>query len=280
MTVVVSIPFQISLKRGVFVLALLLGSHPLIRASVDGNLEVLTTIGVLILLAAYHQKNPWLLSAGVLLASAKPQVSFLLMAVIGAYVLKTWPWRRWGITAAVSGAVVGITMLWIGQEWLQSGFSPGHTGWAGLGVLDDMLPMGLVIVVALVVLVATIYLAFRDTQLSRPKVALLIAAQLILSPYASLVSFTTLLVIGVGTLLMFDLWVGLLVYAVLNYGFFTRVYAALLAQPVYDSPGWWWNTALLIVWTVLAVYVYLGRDKAVITAKQSDNLVDDKVVAT
>jgi len=247
-----SVPYKRPIWRSVLALALLLSAHVTLRATLDGNLEILSLAGVLLLVISYNHVNGWMLAIGVLLASAKPQVGALLIIVVGVYVMRTWPRSEWLKASALVLPIVAFTALWRGREWVEIGFSTGHSGWIGSGVLAQTFsPIGAAGVVVLVIVGMLYVLFMTGTTLSREKAAFIIATTLIIAPYGSVVSLLSLIAVGIIPLFLRRFWLGLLLILLMNVPTLTRLLAFLTdvgVQP--DVPQAFWNIPLLCAWGI------------------------------
>jgi hypothetical protein len=70
---------------------LLVLSFPSLRHGADGNFEGLIIGGTVLIGYAYRERSPYVLAAGILLATAKPQEVMLLIAALGLYMLLDLP---------------------------------------------------------------------------------------------------------------------------------------------------------------------------------------------
>lgn len=244
---------------------LLVASFPSLRNIADGNFEALVIAGVLLTLAGYERQQPLTLSVGVLLASAKPQTVLLLMPVLALYVLQTWPLRAWLRAGLITGSVILVTFLWRGEQWLASLARMPQLGtvmeanlMASLTRLDA-LPEAFNWALWLFVLAVTLLVVWRGNRhLSREKSGLLIAASLLLSPYAA----GTLVPLAIGVIALFvkrPAW-GLPLIVLIDVQLW-------LNQPQFVAIFAYYSTFTLVaMWAVLAVFVW--REE-LITTQQS-----------
>lgn len=236
---------------------LLVTSFPTLRNIADANLESLVIAGTLLLLAGYNRQNPWLLAGGALLATSKPQAVLYLVLVAGVYAILTWPPRKWMTAAGLTLAVVVPSLLWRGEGWfnaLDNQYQAGSIIDVGLNAALnrlDILPSPLIFITLAALLAATLALAWAgDRRLSREKAGMLIAASLLLAPYAAGNSVLNVLTIGVIPFFHKRLWAGalLIVGANLMYPFnapdFARYYA------------YYWTAYLLLCWAMLGWHVW------------------------
>ncbi|MFW5772768.1 MAG: glycosyltransferase 87 family protein, partial [Phototrophicaceae bacterium] len=178
-------------------------SFPSLRNIADANLEGLIVAGGVLAVAGYRLRHPWILAAGILLVTAKPQASILLVLVLGVYVLQTWPRRLWLKTGVLVLAVVIPTLIWRGQEWLaavRGTYQAGSIIDVSLSAALDRIggvPVWLIVAVQIAFALATLVIAWRaDRSLSREKAGMLVAAGLLLAPYAAGNSVVSVLAIG------------------------------------------------------------------------------------
>src|SRR5207249_4896431 len=145
------------------------------------NFEGVIIAGALLIVYGFGKQKPLFLAAGILLATAKVQESWLLALVLGLYILTSWPARKQIVLALALAAVVVPSFLWIGKLWLNAMFAIRERG----SIMDMSLSAGLARlginpVVAgacwLLILAVTLYVCLRGQRtMSREKVALLIA---------------------------------------------------------------------------------------------------------
>ncbi len=236
---------------------LLVTSFPALRNIADANLEGLVIAGTLVVIAGYNRQNPLLLAIGALLATVKPQVTLYFTLVIGVYVLLTWPPRKWLQAAGITLAVVIPAMLWRGREWLNSldnQYQAGSIIDIGLNAALNRLggiPSPLIFMALAALLVITLGLAWTgDRKMSREKAGMLLAASLLLAPYAAGNSVINVLAIGIIPLFHKRLWIGaaLIFLANIFYPFnspdFARYYA------------YYWTAYLLLAWSALGWHVW------------------------
>jgi hypothetical protein len=173
---------------GILLLAL---SYPAVRTMVDGNVEFLILAGIVLLEIGLVRKNPFLLGVGVLLAATKVQETWILILCLPLWMGSGWT-RRKILLALGTAAAVGIpAMLWKGRDWLQSVLTSPYRG----SVMDSSLlttvqRAGLSVAAALIVWVLlfglTALLAARSERgFSLEGLGFLLAASLLLAPYAA-----------------------------------------------------------------------------------------------
>jgi hypothetical protein len=186
---------------------LLIVSVPNLRHTADGNFEGLIIAGVLLLLGGLHKRNPVLVAFGVVLASTKPQETWLFLAAAAFEMLRTWTRlpdfpRKIGTVAGIAALIVLPCLLLFGGEWLREMVGIPERG----SIMDASLaaasaraaiPAPIGIAAWIGILAATAFVTVRTPGLSREKAGMLIAASLILAPYAAGNSYLTILAIGV-----------------------------------------------------------------------------------
>jgi hypothetical protein len=236
---------------------LLVTSFPSLRHAADGNFEALVIGGVLLAVYGYQKQQPFILTAGVLLAVAKPQETVLLVAVIGIYVLQTFPRPVLLKTAGLLAVVVVPLMLWRGGDWITTMLEITQRG----SIMDVSLMAALnrttllssigVGGVWLGFLVATLAIAWKsDRTFSREKAAMLVAASLLIAPYSAGNSVLTVLAVGVIPLFHKRRWLGLLLIALYDFPFVWN------ANLLYNWQSYYWTAVLLLCWGVLAWQVF------------------------
>jgi hypothetical protein len=266
-TLVASVPRTSSHKIRWLSVFLLITSYPALRHVADGNLEGLVIAGILLVEYGYHAVSPWALAAGTLLATAKIQETWFLMAALAIYTIRTWSPRRWAASSLVVAIVVVPCMLWLGRDWLIAVIDMPQRG----SIMDSSLsttlsrlglPFWVLVSLWAGVLVATLYVVLTGHwSVSREKAGLLISASLLLSPYSAGNSFLTVLAIGIIPLSQSRPLIGMILIALANLPYFT------LAAP--DVWFWWsatyWTALLVLTWIVFAWQLYRlesRRDKS------------------
>lgn len=191
---------------------MLFSSYWVLRAIVDGNLPAVVIAGAGLAGYGWRTRSPAGLAAGLLLLTAKYQESWLAVLIIGAFTLRVWPARRWGWAALGILAIAGPSLLWLGAEWRGALFPP-LAGSGQFAPAVDRLNSNITLLAALrrasvpgwwqgvlwlSGLAATLAVAVRCRwDLSPRLIGFLIGASLLLSPYATGSSITTLWVAGV-----------------------------------------------------------------------------------
>ncbi len=234
--------------------ALLATSFLTMRQLVDGNFEGLVIAGVLLILHGYGTLNPWVLAAGTLLATVKPQATWLLIACLAVYVLRTWPLREWLATSLMVGLVVVLSLIWFGRDWWNAMVSipqresimdcslPATVGRLGF-------PTWVFVILGGGLLAATLYIVLAGRPaIAREKAGMLIAASLLLSPYAAGNSFLTVLAVGIIPLLQSQPLAGAILVALTDLPYLT-----LFAPDVqFQWSTYYWTVMLAVTWAVLA----------------------------
>lgn len=242
---------------------LLVVSFPALRHAADANFEGLVIGGILLLLSGYKKQNIWFTAIGFLLASGKIQETWLLLLVAGIFILKTWDTRQWLQLAGVGGAILGITGLWRGREWW-SDFT--QIPQLGQGSLMDSsllatfhrlgLPMWLFVIIWILLAGTTLYIAVSGgTQLTREKTGTLVAASLLLAPYAAGNSFLTVLAIGIIPLLFTQPIIATILIILVDVPYFTLAHPTIM----YHYGATYWTLLLFIAWGAMMLNVYQSK---------------------
>lgn len=231
---------------------LLLINNLTIHMMGDGNLEWLVISGTLLLVYGYRVRHSPALVLGILLVTAKPQAASLLIAGLGLYILLTWPVREWFKLLVMVASVMMLSVLLFGAGWLDNMLGLEQRGsimdvglWSGM--LRAGLPQLWMIVLWGAVLVLTLVTVWRSERtISRTKAAFLMAASLLLAPYAAGLALLSPLAVGIIPFFQKRPLPGLLLIMMTNVPlfFFTRAITV--------SWGAWYVTLeLLIVWLVM-----------------------------
>jgi hypothetical protein len=277
LVLVVSVPR--SRPRWLYWLAILLlvTSFPALRHSADGNFEALVIGGILLIVHGYTRQQPYLLAGGILLAVAKPQEVVLLVVVLAIYVLQTFPRQKLFRVAGALAVIVIPLMIWRGGEWLTAMLTIAQRG----SIMDVSLAASLSrtemfspIVVNglwLLFLGATLVISWKsDRTFSRDKAAMLVAASLLISPYAAGNSVLTVLAVGIIPLfLQRPLLAGLLILLFDNLYFWN-------ADMLYHG-SYYWTAILLLCWGLFAWRCLKSGSSSQVDAIQTGATEDAKV---
>ena len=202
-------PGRISWLAGV---ALVVLSYPALRQLIDGNLEVLVIGGGLLILWALPRQHTLGMAAGMLLAAAKIQESWLLLGVAAILIAREWAPRQWLRGLGWGALLAGPLLLLYGRDWWLSNLSFTRI-WPGTPVDSSIyglllrfgLPTWLWVLAAAFILGAGFWIARRrGLTLGRLDAGWLLAAGLLLAPYAA--SNSVLTVLAIGVIPLFQRW--------------------------------------------------------------------------
>jgi len=253
-TEVISVPRKVSNRVDLPVTIFLVTSYPSLRTIIDGNLEFLTIAGVLITLFAYRTRKPWLMAIGFLLASAKPQETWLLIIVLSLFVFRNWPIKRILPAAVGLFVTVMITLILFGREWITALLGIEQRGSImDISLLSTLarlqLPSSVIWGIWIIILCITLYVAISTGRLvDRRKAGLLMSASLLLSPYAAGNNLLAIVAIGVVPLFRLDIKSALAIGVLIN-----LPYLVVAQSGIRFSYGAYYATVvLLIAWCVFA----------------------------
>jgi hypothetical protein len=224
-----------------------------VRQLVDGNIELLIIAGALLIVWALPRRQPLAFAAGVLLSSAKLQESWLLLIAAGGLAYMQWGSRAALKAYALAAVPVFAALLWRGADWwaaLQRFPFAGTSIDASLRATFARLglPDWLFIASWLAGLAATLLvLRRRGGALGRPEAGALVAAGLLLAPYAASNSVLTPLTLAAPALFARRLWLGagLFVLADLPYLLLGDVAWRFNAESNY-----WTGFLVLLLWGI------------------------------
>jgi hypothetical protein len=255
-----------------------------LRVAADGNFEGLIVAGVTLMIYAYRKEKPVWMAVGALLATFKPQAVLLLLVVIAIDLIVQPARRPFAFkSAALILAVVIPTMLWRGQAWLAAFLGENYQFYTG-NYLDISLAASLTRIglpsfigsmMRVLVFIISLWVAFRPlwrtpnspSRLSREKAGMLMAASLLISPYAAGNTVLTVLAIGVIPLFQKRLWLGGLLIALADV-------AILIHNPAYVATiSYYWTAYLLLVWVILGVITWQQNKDAAALYTQSVNKI-------
>lgn len=268
---VLSVPRRRSFGLYLLSIVALVTSWPAIRQIVDGNFEVLVIAGALLVIYGYRRQRLVVLAIGLLLATAKPQETWLMMIVLGIYLWRTFSRAQLLRLAGMLLIVIVPAFLLFGSSWIAAmrGIipAPGPDNpvdislWASLGRLGiNSWIIGPLWLLA-VALTLSVALAGKPT-LTRDKAAMLIAASLFLAPYAAGDSFLTVLTIGVIPMLQTRPRIGWLLLLL------TDLQYILPRDFLLSNGAYYWTAMLILVWAIWMWSLYRSEAQKPIIGKQ------------
>jgi hypothetical protein len=259
--IVLALSVPRSRPRGLYYAAVILltASFPSLRNVADGNFEALVIGGICLCLWAYPRQQPWWMALGVLLASSKPQLASLFLLTLGVYMLQTWSRTQWLKTLLVVAVVTIPTFLWRGGDWLHNiSINPtiGSLMDVSLRAAFNRADIASVVYGAiwLAMIAVTVWLLWRSERaFTREKAGLLVAASLLLAPYAAGNSLLTVLAIGIMPLFLKRPLLGLLLFIPTNLTFlFGR-----------DTQAYFITALALAMWAGLAWQVWMTGKRTI-----------------
>lgn len=242
-------------------IALLTTSYPALRMIADAQFEWLVVAGLLLIWHGYARQSAWVTAFGLLHATAKPQMVWFAMLVVGLFILQTWPLRRWLWLGALVSGVVGAALLWKGPAWWvainnfafdDSLIDASLSGtFARLGV-----PTVIFAVVWGLVFLASSVLLFRSSRtLSREQLGFAVITGMLLAPYTGGNGAIVPLAIGVITQLEQRFVATIGIFAAVNAGFF-------LNRPAFAPILMYYITAtFVLIWLFLAWVIFMDDVK-------------------
>lgn len=252
---------------GIAVLALL-SSYMVIRQIADGNLALLMIGGFWLLGYGWKRRRVWAVALSILLITAKPQESWLVLLWLAVRLVVKWPLERWLQVAAIFTLLAMPGLLWLGRDWWRGLFpselslsaqvarpfanislvgAEGYLGW----------PSGLTLLAVLCIGIATLgLLSRRQPGFSPAALGLCVSASLLLSPYSNEHSVVTVLAISVIPLWRRAAFISpgltLVLWTYLPYASMALGLPRHLPEPV-------WTAWLAAVWAWCVVTVWRSR---------------------
>lgn len=236
---------------------LLVTSFPALRTSIDGNYEILITIGALLIVWGYNRHNPFILAFGILLITAKPQSAFLILLILTGYMLQAWPWDKIAISTGLVLLVVIPMFIYRGMDWLEAIRTNIGTG----DIIDislnaalvrtGVVPEGIRWLIRISVGIAALYIVVvGNRNLNREKAGFLIATALLVGPYAAGNSTLSVFTVGVIPLFLTSPKIGGFLILMMNGMYLFR------GDFRYNNESYFLTTWLLLTWGILAWRVY------------------------
>jgi hypothetical protein len=236
-------------------------SYPAVRTMADGNVEFLILAGIVLLETGLVRKNPILLGLGVLLAATKVQETWILILCLPLLLGSGWTRRKLLLASGVAAGIGIPAMLWKGLDWLQSVFTSPYRG----SIMDSSLlttvqraglPAAGALAVWILLLGVTAFLALRfERGFSLEGLGFLLAASLLLAPYAAGNNVLILYAAAVVPLAITRRWEGVLLAVLINLPYLMVPFREMQFR---YSAGYW--TAVLgLAWMVFAVRGLIRR---------------------
>jgi len=247
-------------KIGYYIIVFtLILSYPCLRVIADGNFEYLVIAGVVLCANAYAAHKPVLLVLGALLAVTKVQETWIMLLLLPVFLWFDWSPRDW-LRGILTFALITIPSLyWKGAEWVNAVFAIEQRG----GIMDSSLlamlkrfgfPPASRTAIWIFVLACTVLVSWKCRRtLSRPLLGFLIAASLLLTPYAAGNSYLTIYATGVIPLLhiLSPAGLGLAVLTNIPYLLFLKNW-----ELMFHWSAVYWGAMFLISWIVLGVFSF------------------------
>lgn len=260
---VVSVPSRAGKSIQWLTIFVLVTSWPAIRNTVDGNFEGLVVAGAALIVYGYRKQNPWWLGVGVLLATAKPQETWLLILVVSIFIVRGWAPRQWLRSGLVITVVALPTFLWLGGAWLgaiQSLFPPpGSLMDSSLSAALGRMGIGTWFTVAAgrgILIGISAYVLWVGTRaLSREKAAMLICLSQLVAPYIAGNSYLTVVAIGIIPFLQSHWRLGLVLIIL------TDLPYLLSHDFLYYSGAYYTTGLLLLTWGIFCWQTYMSERK-------------------
>jgi hypothetical protein len=241
----------------VYLLSVLLAviSFPSVRNIVDGNYEAIVVAGVLLILYGYSRESIAALVFGFLLATIKVQEVTLLLIITALYVVIAWPLRRWLKAGLLTAGAVGLTLLWRGRSWIVALFGANYGKYTN-SIIDisisaaakrlGIIPPAITVILWAAIVGITFYTAWKTRPaLSRQKAGMLIAASLLVAPYAAGNSVLSVLAIGLIPLLQAEKLLGAVFIALFNVPYLWSI------DMLFSYQAYYWTAITLLAWGVL-----------------------------
>jgi len=268
---IISVPHQKNKKLNVLWILMLITSFPAMRNLADGNLECLVIAGILLSQYALHAKKPFLLNIATLLTTIKFQETWLYFIYLIIFIIFNLN-RNDKIYYFLSlFFLVTISMLLWGNEWLFSLFNINTHNWTivltaemGRGSLIDIsllssfsrlkISMSLGWILWIIIFCLTFVLTIKYFKTSKQdlsmNITLLIAASILLSPYASGNSYLTLFAIGIFPILLRFRYLGLILIL-------SAYIPYIIAHDIlYFYQSYFTLLQVLIFWAISAMGIY------------------------
>lgn len=179
-------------------------SYFALRNYADANVEFVTLFGIALMLMAIRQRRPYWLGIGTLMATIKPQTTYLLIIGLMVYLLRTSKpdyYLRAGVTTL---GIFALTMIWGAKRWIagmrEFAFQSGQLS-GTLVAMQYGIPIPVIVLFALALAGVSLLIVHRTKRLTHLTAGLLVTMSILLAPYSTGLNFTVAYNLGVIPLL-------------------------------------------------------------------------------
>ncbi len=278
---IVGLVFSVPKKHGrldIVGIVLLALSFPSLRNLADGNLGGIVVGGIALVVWGYNTQNIYAFAAGLLLATLKPQETWLLCGSVVALTFREWSLATRRRTFLLAGGVVLFSMALWGDQWIRALFV-GRSHEIGLSAV---MGRGSLIDISLSAALARLGMSgrwiaaawgglflvtigflwrYRSRYLTWPPVAFLVSSSMLLSPYVSSGnSFLTIVAVA-----LIPLWQEYKLAGALALILTSLPFLASRAM-LFSYQAYYWSALLLVVWSGVGIKVFLASSCPLLTA--------------
>jgi hypothetical protein len=248
---IASVPRMKDTKNWVIAILILALSYPSLRQIVDGNLEAITILGVLILFSALRTQNELLLAVGLLLSSGKIQSSWFVILGLAIWLYRGWPKEKVLRVIGWSALLALPFLLWRGAEWFTAILEipqPSEVSSSlNASLARHSVPAPAIWVIWLTVFLISLRTVLKKDWIFSPTtVGMLSSTSLLLAPYAASNSVLSPLSLGVIPLWLTNRMLGGAALILFNLPYLAVTNPDL--RIAWESS--YWTGVLLIMWIV------------------------------
>ena len=229
-------------------------SYPSLRNLADGNMEAIVVGGILLVLVGFRIKNPYVLTLGALIGTIKLQEVTLLFLGIGILIIQKWDLAKWLKAGILFSLIVGLSLLWRGKEWFVALFGPNYAKYTSsiidVSITGALSRLGfeslyLSLILILFVSISSLYIFLTNTtHINRLKIGFLVAASILVAPYAAGNSIFTVLSFGIIPYFQMNKIIGGFLIFLVNLPFF------LNQELIYNYSSYYWTIFLFFCWVL------------------------------
>jgi len=243
---------------------LLVLSYPSLRNLADGNMEAIVVGGILLVLVGLRTENPYVLALGALISTIKLQEVTLLLLGVGILIVRKWDLAKWLKSGILCTLIVGLSLLWRGKEWFIALFGPNYAKYTSsiidVSITGALSRLGfesiyLSLILILFISMSSLYIFLSSTtDMTRLKVGFLVAASILIAPYAAGNSVFTVLSFGIIPYFQMNKTVGGFLLFLVNLPYF------LDQKFIYNYSSYYWTILLFFCWVLFGLILLHNRE--------------------
>lgn len=232
-------------------------TYPALKIYAESNLDGFALGAMLLIIYGYRHESPIPLAIGVLVATVKPQTTWLFMLILALYCLQAKPIKFWGRALFIVAIVVILTSLWRGEVWLDLILDNLATTQNGISLVaiknhHQLHPAFLLVSRAIVLGITLMLVIPGKRELSFAKVSLLVTASMVVATFSNFLSLNVALPFCALSLYQRDWRLGLAFLAIYS----LPLYYSLITGDKIIHNNIFWAYILCLHWGISAWAVF------------------------